>query len=249
MTQERGYSSCHLTFCSADDSDTAIQTDDYLGRLGEQYHWFNNGYETWEDFLSDLTSRKRKNIRKERQKANEHPLDIVTVHGREATQEQILRFFRMYQTTSLQKWGQPYLNLRFFQLLAKRLQDRLVLFLVRCRQSQQWVAGAWNLRGDTTLYGRNWGCLAHYDLLHFEVCYYRAIEYAIENGLSKVEAGAQGTHKIGRGYRPQPVYSVHYIPSTEFRQAIAQYLDSETEEIEYRLEALAQFEPFKNRDQ
>jgi uncharacterized protein len=246
-TDDKEYSSAHLTFCSSEDLNAAGTQAAYLARIGEQYHWFNNGYKTWDDFLSELTSRKRKNIRKEREKANAHAVDIVTVHGSEVSEEQLLRFFRMYQTTSLQKWGQPYLNLRFFQTIAKKLQDRLVLFMVRSHKSGQWVAGAWNLRGDTTLFGRNWGCLEHYDLLHFEVCYYRAIEYAIANGLSKVEAGAQGTHKIGRGYRPQPVHSVHYIRPTSFRQAIAQYLDSEAEEIEYRLEALAQLEPFKNR--
>jgi predicted N-acyltransferase len=246
-TDNKEFSSAHLTFCSEVDSKAAVRQAEYLPRLGEQYHWFNNGYNDWEDFLADLTSRKRKTIRKERCKANAHPLDLVTIHGSEATQEQLLRFFRMYQTTSMKKWGQPYLNLDFFQSIADKLKDRLVLFLVRARNSGQWVAGAWNLRGDTALFGRNWGCLEHYDLLHFEVCYYRAIEYAIENGLSKVEAGAQGMHKIGRGYRPQPVHSVHYIRSAPFRQAIAQYLDSEAEEVEYRLQALTQLEPFKTR--
>ncbi|MFA7481571.1 MAG: GNAT family N-acetyltransferase [Vulcanimicrobiota bacterium] len=246
-TDRLGYSSAHLTFCSAEESALAAATDSYLPRLGEQYHWFNEGYEQWNDFLQSLTSRKRKTLAKERKRANSYPLEIVTVHGSEATQQQLLSFFRMYQATSMQKWGRPYLNLLFFQTLARKLKDQLVLFLVRQKPSGRWVAGAWNLRSDSALFGRNWGCLEQYDLLHFEVCYYRAIDYAIEHGLSRVEAGAQGTHKIGRGYRPRPVHSVHYLRSRPFRQAIARYLESETEEIEYRIQALSQLEPFKNR--
>ncbi|MCA9779632.1 MAG: N-acetyltransferase [Candidatus Eremiobacteraeota bacterium] len=240
------FSSAHVTFCQEDEVQDAVASGDYLPRLGEQYHWFNDDYKTWDDFLVTLTSRKRKNIRKERERANSHPLEIVTLHGSEVTPEQLLRFYRMYQTTCMQKWGQPYLNLDFFQRLAQTLGDRLVLFLVRRTADGQWVAGAWNLRGDNALFGRNWGCLEQYDLLHFEVCYYRAIEYAIEHGLSRVEAGAQGMHKIGRGYRPRPVHSVHYIRPLAFRTAIAQYLASETQEMEFRLEALAELEPFKS---
>ena len=242
----RQFSSAHITFCRQEEVQSATTSSDYLARLGEQYHWFNDGYGSWDDFLATLTSRKRKNIRKEREKANAHDVEIVTVHGSEATIDQIRCFYRMYQTTCMQKWGQPYLNLEFFQRLAEALGDRLVLFLVRRRQDQRWVAGAWNLRGDTALFGRNWGSLEHFDLLHFEVCYYRAIEYAIEHGLSRVEAGAQGMHKIGRGYRPRPVHSVHYIRSIPFRRAIADYLASETEEMEFRLEALTELEPFKS---
>lgn len=249
ISQKLEFSSVHITFCEPEEGSLAQSQSDFLGRVGEQYHWFNDEYETFDDFLKSLTSRKRKNIRRERAKAQAHPLNIRTIHGDEVSPQQLERFFRMYQTTSLSKWGQPYLNLDFFRTLAKTLGNKLVLFLVQSQADQQWVAGAWNLRGSNTLFGRNWGCLQHFDCLHFEVCYYRAIEYAIEHRLEKVEAGAQGMHKIQRGYRPRPVHSVHHIESESFRAAIADYLESERLDIEHRIEALKRLEPFKQSSQ
>lgn len=241
---EENCSSVHITFCSQKEYLDG-QTLDYLPRLGEQYHWFNQGYRNFEDFLADLTSRKRKTIKKERQAAQTHDLKIETLHGDELTESQLRAFFRMYQHTSLRKWGDPYLNLEFFQLLSQTMPRRLVFVLATPDGSEQPVAGAWNLRGEKALFGRNWGALERFDLLHFEVCYYRAIDYAIANGLERVEAGAQGTHKIQRGYRPTPVYSLHHIEAPSFRGAIEQYLSAEREEIEYRLEALKTLEPFR----
>lgn len=242
--QKYGFSSAHITFCEREEARAATTRSGYLQRLSEQYHWFNEDYESFSDFLAQLTSRKRKNIKKERAKANSHPLTIHTLHGQDISDEQCLAFFRMYELTSLQKWGRPYLNYQFFRTLSRRLKEKFVLFLVRDERAR-WVAGAWNLRGTDALYGRNWGALEQYDRLHFEVCYYRAIEYAIEHKLKRVEAGAQGMHKIQRGYRPQAVYSAHHIESPSFRRAIDEYLQAERTETEYRLEALATLEPFR----
>ena len=244
-TEELEFSSLHITFCEREERESAAAVGPYLERVGEQYHWFNEAYDSFDDFLATLTSRKRKNIRKERQKANSHPVSIHTFHGHEMTEELLVAFFAMYENTCLRKWGQPYLNLAFFRELAENLGSRLVIFMVRTEPEKSWVAGAWNLRGEDTLFGRNWGCLEHYDLLHFEVCYYRAIEYAIDKGLARVEAGAQGMHKIQRGYRPRFVHSAHHIVSAPFRDAIAQYLRSEIQETEWRVEALTHREPFK----
>jgi predicted N-acyltransferase len=243
--QSLDLSSVHITFCTEKERLAAEAEAGYLGRVGEQYHWFNEGYQSFDDFLARLTSRKRKNIKKERERANAHPVEIHTVHGGDLTSDQCLRFFQMYELTCRKKWGSAYLNFEFFRLLAERMKDRLVLFLVQSKDDGRWVAGAWNLRGDTALFGRNWGCLEHFDLLHFEVCYYRAIDYAIEHGLQRVEAGAQGMHKIQRGYRPRPVHSAHHIQSPPFQKAIAEYLHSERMETEYRLDALTSLEPFK----
>lgn len=241
--REGGYSSVHLTFCQEQEWRMGT-AEGYLPRLGEQYHWFNEGYGTFDDFLSRLTSRKRKTIRRERRIANSHPLKIETLHGDELSERQLVWLFRMYENTCLRKWGRPYLNLDFFRRIAETMPRRLVVVLVGDLSGKP-VAAAWNLRGQEALFGRNWGCLEHFDMLHFEVCYYRALDYAIEQGLSRVEAGAQGTHKIQRGYRPRQVYSLHHLESESFRRAIEQYLQSERLETNYRLEALSTLEPFK----
>jgi len=240
----RELSSVHMTFCREEEALIAHSESDYLLRTGEQYHWFNDGYNSFEDFLSALTSRKRKNIRKERAKAHSHGLTLRTIRGDELSDFQCLSFYRLYENTCLRKWGSPYLNLDFFRLLAKRLGPKLVVMLAQDGEGR-YVAGAWNLQGEDTLFGRNWGSFQHYDMLHFEVCYYRAIEYAIDQGLAKVEAGAQGTHKIQRGYRPRAVYSAHYLRSPEFARAVEEYLHSERQETDYRLRALTRLEPFK----
>lgn len=243
-TEQNAFSSCHLTFGTHQEQQEAAQLG-FLPRLGEQYHWFNESYQSFDDYLSTLTSRKRKAIRRERERANLHPLTICTVSGESISEAELLRFYRCYQKTCFEKWGDPYLNLDFFQTLSAGLRDKLVYFLVKRDSDGEVVAGAWNLRGRNALFGRNWGCTEHYDLLHFEVCYYRAIEYAIQHGLQRVEAGAQGMHKIQRGYRPRPVYSAHYIVNPEFRRAIAQYLSQERAETRFRLEALQDLQPFK----
>lgn len=241
---EENHSSAHLTFCSESEYEEGFRAG-YLQRLGEQYHWYNDGYRSFEEFLAALSSRKRKTVRRERRVANSHPLKIETLHGDELCESQLIAFFRMYEHTCLRKWGDPYLNFGFFNLLTKRMPRAFVLVLATPNGSRHPVAGAWNLKGSNALFGRNWGALEHFELLHFEICYYRAMDYAIEHGLCRVEAGAQGTHKIQRGYRPRPVYSLHHIRERAFRDAIGKYLQAEREETEYRLEALTQFEPFR----
>ena len=238
-------SGVHLTFCRAQEASFAAEQLGFLTRTGEQYHWSNNGYHDFAGFLQSLSSRKRKQIKKERRKAQGHPLDISTVHGDEATESDWDSFYEMYVTTSYKKWGQPYLNRAFFSEIGRRLGNSVVLFLVRRQSDGRAIAGAWNLRGSKALFGRNWGCLEHYDTLHFEVCYYRAIEYAIEKNLERVEAGAQGTHKIQRGYSPVVTNSCHSFWSQEFSLAIADYLVREKQENQIRLEILEEHSPYR----
>lgn len=245
IAQSQELSSVHMTFASEEEVELACRELSYLHRIGEQYHWSNDGYEDFEAFLAGLSSRKRKAIRRERKLAQSHPLSHHLVNGEEASDEQLDAMFDMYLRTARQKWGRPYLNRDFFHLLARRLGDRMVLFLARREPEGRWVAGAWNLRGKEALFGRNWGCLESFDMLHFEVCYYRAIEYAIAHGLQRVEAGAQGFHKIQRGYRPVAVHSAHYLREPAFAALIADHLQAERQEERERLEALQELVPFR----
>ena len=245
LVEQGQLSSAHITFCGDSESRIAASTGHYFPRLGEQYHWLNEGYESFEQFLQTLSSRKRKAIRRERRIAAEHPVSLHVLHGDEVTVEQWETFFQMYETTSLQKWGRPYLNRAFFPMLGQRLGPKVVLILVRREDSGRWVAGAWNLRGSRALFGRNWGCLETFDMLHFEVCYYQAIEYAIAHGLERVEAGAQGFHKLQRGYRPTAIHSAHHIANPQFARAIADHLEQEREEQTQRLAELEEFTPFR----
>lgn len=245
LAESQQFSSVHLTFGQEDELEAACRELPYLHRLGEQYHWHNEGYGSFDDFLETLASRKRKAIRRERRIAGSHPLSLHVVHGHEASEEQWDAMFAMYVRTSRQKWGRPYLNRDFFRLLAERMGDKVVLVLARREPEGRWVAGAWNLRGEEALFGRNWGCLEDFDMLHFEVCYYQAIDYAIAHGLKRVEAGAQGMHKIQRGYRPVPVHSAHHLRDPRFAAIIADYLQAEREEELERLAALEEMTPFK----
>lgn len=243
--EQEQLSSAHLTFCSESEFELG-QSVGYLPRTGEQYHWYNEDYTCFEDFLSRLTSRKRKAIKRERRIAQSHGLEVRTLHGRQITARQLDAFFAMYHRTCMRKWGSPYLSREFFELLVERMPDQTVFVLAFKKGDDIPVAGAWNLKGSNALFGRNWGELEHYDMLHFEVCYYRAIEYAVEHGLQRVEAGAQGPHKIQRGYRPRFVYSLHHIAHAGFRRAIQQYLRDERAETAYRVQALSDWEPFKS---
>lgn len=245
VVEQQQFSSAHLTFGEENELVRACQEQPYLHRLGEQYHWQNDGYESFEAFLGTLASRKRKAIRRERRIAQSHPLSFHVVHGDEASLEQWDAMYTMYVRTSRQKWGRPYLNREFFRLLAERLGPKVVLMLARREPEGRWVAGAWNLRGEEALFGRNWGCLETFDMLHFEVCYYQAIDYAIAHGLKRVEAGAQGMHKIQRGYRPVAVHSAHHLRDPRFAAIIADYLQAEREEELERLAALDEMTPFR----
>lgn len=235
-------SSLHVTF--PNEADYEVMTDaGLLQRTGQQFHWKNEGYDTFDAFLDALSSRKRKNIRKEREKAKSSGVRLFTVTGSEITARHWDAFYRFYRLTSDRKWGQAYLNRSFFDLLSDRMGDQVVLIMGE--ENGELVCGALNLLGGDTLYGRNWGTVVHYPMLHFEVCYYQAIDFAIAQGLTWVEAGAQGPHKLQRGYLPRKTYSAHWIADSGFRQAIAHYLSQERHAVDDDVRSLADMGPFK----
>jgi predicted N-acyltransferase len=214
-----------------------------LLRQNQQYHWVNQGYASFDDFLGALSSGRRKTIRRERRDAADG-LDIVRLTGHALTEEHWDAFFSFYMDTGARKWGSPYLNRRFFSLLSESMADRILLVLAR--RGGRWIAGALNLIGGDCLFGRNWGCLEDVRFLHFELCYYQAIEFAIEAGLRRVEAGAQGQHKIARGYLPTPVYSAHYIADAAFRSPVARFLREEMRAVQGEMDWLAEeYSPFR----
>ena len=214
-----------------------------LLRQNQQYHWCNPGYATFDDFLAVLSSGRRKTIRRERRDAVAG-LDIIRLTGADLTEDHWDAFFAFYMDTGARKWGQPYLNRRFFSLLGERMGDQVLLIMAR-RQGR-WIAGALNLLGADCIYGRNWGCLEDVPFLHFELCYYQAIEHAILTGLQRVEAGAQGQHKIARGYLPTAVYSAHYIADPGLRAPVARFLDEERRAVQGEMDWLAEeYSPFR----
>ncbi|GHD50528.1 hypothetical protein GCM10017083_23860 [Thalassobaculum fulvum] len=215
----------------------------FLQRTGLQYHWSNAGYADFDAFLAALSSRKRKAIRKERREVAESGLTIRRLIGRDIEDRHWDAFFRFYIDTSDRKWGSPYLNRRFFALLGERLSERVLLVVVE--RDGEPVAGALNLIGDDTLYGRNWGCTEDYRFLHFEACYYQAIDFAIERGLAKVEAGAQGPHKLQRGYLPVETYSAHLIADPRLREAVADFLVRERRQVTRERQMLEAESPFR----
>ena len=212
-------------------------------RQGQQYHWNNGGYASFDDFLGALSSGRRKTIRRERRDAQAE-VEILALTGAEITEDHWDAFFGFYMDTGSRKWGRPYLNRLFFSLLGERMADRVLLIMAR--RDGRWIAGALNLIGDDCLYGRNWGCIEDVPFLHFELCYYQAIEWAIDRGLARVEAGAQGQHKIARGYLPAPVYSAHYIADTRLRGPVDDFLRREREAVNGEMEWLAEeYSPFR----
>ena len=208
-----------------------------------QFHWENAGYATFDEFLADLTSRKRKTLRRERRDANSAGLEFLTLRGPEIGRREWTAFFGFYTSTVDRKWGSAYLTKQFFPLLGERLGERVVLILARKNGTP--VAGALNLIGTDTLYGRTWGVRGEFPFLHFELCYYRAIDFAIAHGLKRVEAGAQGEHKIQRGYRPVPTFSAHWIAHAGLRHAVAEFLEQERPARLAEMAELAQFSPFR----
>jgi predicted N-acyltransferase len=234
-------SSAHATFLTPDD---AALFDDagWLLRVDSQFHWLNQGYASFEDFLASLASRKRKAIRKERAAAVKG-LEIVHLSGAEIAEAHWDAFWAFYQDTGARKWGQPYLTRAFFSLLGERLAGRLLLILA-LRDGAP-IAGALNLVGGEALYGRYWGTLAEVPHLHFELCYYQAIDAAIARGLQRVEAGAQGAHKLARGYRPVPTFSAHYFRERRLREAVADYLAAERRAVAREIAALDEMTPFR----
>ncbi len=215
-------------------------------REGQQYHWENRGYASFEDFLGALSSGRRKTIRRERRDAQAQ-VEIVSLTGGDLTEAHWDAFFRFYMDTGSRKWGRPYLTRAFFSALGERMADRVLL--VMARRDGRWIAGALNLIGGDCLYGRHWGCTAEIPFLHFELCYYQAIEWAIDHGLARVEAGAQGQHKIARGYLPRPVYSAHFIADPALRGPVERFLQQERAGVEQEMEWLeTEYSPFKAGD-
>ena len=243
--QSLGLSSVHITFCSEDEW-TGLGEAGWLQRIGMQFHWENAGYSSFDDFLGALSSRKRKVLRRERRDANAAGLTFHALSGAEITESHWDAFYRFYQSTVDRKWGSAYLTRRFFSLLGERLGDRVVLMYAE--NAGKPVAGALNLAGSEALYGRNWGCRGYWPFLHFELCYYRAIDWAIEHGLKRVEAGAQGRHKIQRGYLPQATFSAHWIAHAGLRRAVGNFLAEERAGIRREMSALAEESPFRKDD-
>jgi predicted N-acyltransferase len=241
LVDRHSMSGAHANFV-ADDQLDLFRDAGWLIREGTQFHWANRGYATFDDFLGDLASRKRKAIRKERSSAVDG-LDIVHLSGRDLTEAHWDAFWYFYQDTGSRKWGRPYLTRSFFSMLGERMAGKVLLMLA-LRDGKP-IAGALNLIGADTLYGRYWGCREDVPFLHFELCYYQAIDAAIARGLSKVEAGAQGEHKLARGYVPVPTWSAHYIPDAGFRSAIADFLARERRAVEENMAFLGEMTPFR----
>ena len=242
LAADNGLSSMHVTFCSEDEA-IAGQSMGLLHRVGQQFHWENRGYDSFDDFLNDLSSRKRKAIRKEREQAQRFGGEIKSFTGDEIEPEHWDFFWRFYQDTGSRKWGSPYLTRAFFDIAHDTLKDDMLLVLAI--SDERPIAGALNFIGRDTLFGRYWGCTEHHPCLHFELCYYQAIDYAIAHGL-RVEAGAQGEHKLARGYLPTPTHSLHWIANPSFRAAVSDFLDHERQLINEEMEILTDYGPFKS---
>jgi predicted N-acyltransferase len=242
VTIQNELSSAHITFID-DEGAREAELRGWLIRHGVQYHWLNRGYGSFEDFLATLTSRKRKTIRKERAAAVDG-LDIRVLRGAEIEPADWESMWAFYQDTGSRKWGHPYLTRAFFDLAAERMGDKLLLFLA-CRGGRP-IAGALNFLGPDTLYGRYWGTIDEVPFLHFELCYYQAMEWAIAHGLKSVQAGAQGEHKVARGYEPVITKSVHFLPNRSFRDAVAEFLETEREAVAGEAEWLRRDLPYRS---
>lgn len=235
-------SSVHATFLTSDDAETFAEAG-WLARTDRQFHFVNAGYKSYDDFLVTLASRKRKALKKERREALADGISIDWVGGRDITEAHLDDFFEFYLDTSGRKWGRAYLNRHFFSLLAETMADRMLL--VFASRAGKRIAGALNLIGSDALYGRYWGAIEDQPFLHFEVCYHQAIDYAIAHGLERVEAGAQGTHKLARGYLPVETRSAHWIADPSLRRAVADYLVHERAHVALEAEALTQAGPYR----
>ena len=241
MAANHELSSVHATFVEEGQL-PAFEAAGWMIRTGSQFHWHNEGYRDFDDFLAALSSRKRKAIRKERAAA-QAGLEIRTLTGPEIGKAEWDAFWRFYQDTGSRKWGRPYLTRAAFPMIAERMPDAVLLMLAY--RDGRPIAGALNLLGEDALYGRYWGCSEDVPFLHFELCYYQAIEAAIARGLARVEAGAQGEHKLARGYRPVPTFSAHHIPNPSFRRAVADFLAHERRAMEQQIAMLDGMAPFR----
>jgi predicted N-acyltransferase len=242
LREETGASSIHVTFPVKSECD-ALEEAGYLPRTGKQFHFFNKGYGAFDDFLADLASRKRKSIKRERRDALNDGVEIHRLTGADISEEHWDAFFHFYMDTGARKWGRPYLTRAFFSQIGETMADRILLVMVR--RNGRWIAGAINFIGDDALYGRNWGALEERPFLHFEVCYYQAIEFAISRGLKRVEAGAQGEHKLARGYQPVTTYSAHSIADPRLSRAVADFLVHEREAVAQEIDLYGEHAPFR----
>ena len=242
ITTASELSSAHVTFLTEPEWRLLGQRG-FLQRTDQQFHWENAGYATFGEFLAQLASRKRKTIRRERKEALSPGIEVAWLTGAELTEDIWDAFFAFYMDTSSRKWGSPYLTREFFSMVGEKMRDRILL--VMARRAGRWIAGAINFIGADTLYGRNWGAIEHHPFLHFELCYYQAIDYAIARKLARVEAGAQGEHKLARGYLPHTTYSAHFIANPALRRAIAEYLARERAYVQATAEELAAAAPFR----
>ena len=243
LTDQNNLSSLHITFCTPDEAEDLAGKHGLLHRITQQFHWENRSYAAFDDFLADLSSRKRKMIRKERETARGSGLDIRTLTGAQIEPAHWDAFWTFYQDTGGRKWGTPYLTRAFFDEIQATMRADVLLVLAFNGETP--VAGALNFIGRDTLYGRYWGCIEDHPCLHFELCYYQAIDWAITHGLARVEAGAQGEHKLARGYLPMPVHSLHYIADRSFRNAVARYLVEERRAVDEEIEVLTAYGPFR----
>lgn len=242
LRQQASASSVHLTFLPKTEWDQ-LGTHGFLQRTDQQFHWLDEGYGSFDGFLEALASRKRKAIKRERRDALAGGITIEQVTGAAITEAHWDAFFAFYMDTGSRKWGRPYLTRTFFSLIGERMADRVLL--VMARREGRYVAGAINFIGAHTLYGRNWGCIEEHPFLHFEVCYYQAIDFALSRGLGRVEAGAQGEHKLARGYRPVTTYSAHDLADPGLRRAVADYLARERAYVEAAQRELTEQAPFR----
>jgi uncharacterized protein len=235
-------SGVHVTFATEAEFRLLGELD-YLQRTDQQFHWENRGFASFDDFLAALTARKRKTIRRERQDALVNGISVHWLTGSDLTEEVWDAFFHFYMETGSRKWGRPYLTRPFYSLVGQTMRDRIVLIMAK--RAGRWIAGAINFLGSHTLFGRHWGAIEHHPFLHFELCYYQAIDYAIAHKVPRVEAGAQGEHKIARGYMPTSTYSAHYIADPALRRAIADYLQRERAYVAAAGDELATLAPFR----
>jgi predicted N-acyltransferase len=242
LCRMREASSVHVTFLPEAQSQL-LRAQGFLQRTDQQFHWENAGYPSFEAFLEALAARKRKTIRRERREALANGISVHWLTGSDLTEEAWDTFFAFYMDTGSRKWGRPYLTRSFYSLVGERMRDRILL--VMAKRGGRWIAGAINFIGSHTLFGRHWGAVEHHPFLHFELCYYQAIDYAIQHGLARVEAGAQGEHKLARGYLPTTTYSNHYIADPALRRAIADYLERERAYVDAVGTELAALTPFR----
>ena len=242
LATENKLSSLHITFCTEAEAEAGAVMG-LQPRKSQQFHWINDGYDSFESFLTNLSSRKRKNIRKERAQAQDFGGQIEVLTGDDIQPHHWDAFWTFYQDTGTRKWGTPYLTRQFFNEAQMHLRDDILLVLAKIEGS--YVAGALNFIGRDALYGRYWGCIQDFPCLHFELCYYQAIEFAITEGLLRVEAGAQGAHKLARGYMPVVTHSLHWFGDAGFSDAVARYLQAERNAVDNEIDVLTSYGPFR----